>query len=62
MQDIGVELIGKALKDIKKGVIKRKPQDKRLSTWEPSTDAKDIFRPDCLLLNELGKNSSDTWY
>lgn len=62
LQDIGVELIGKALKDIKKGVIKRKPQDKRLSTWEPSTDAKDIFRPDCLLLNELGKNSSDTWY
>lgn len=30
----------------------RFPQDSRFSTWEPSTDVKDIYRPDALLLNQ----------
>ena len=62
LQPMGVRLMEKALKDIKAGIIVKEPQDNRLSTWEPSTEVRDIYRPDCLLLNERGKNSKDEWY
>lgn len=47
---IGVDLMDKALSDISTGKIIRTPQDPRFSTWEPSTDVKDIYRPDALML------------
>jgi methionyl-tRNA formyltransferase len=52
LQDIGVNLINKAIGDLLKGDIKRTRQDNRFSTFEPSLDTKDIFRPDALMLNE----------
>jgi methionyl-tRNA formyltransferase len=45
---LGVKLIRGALTDIKKGVYNRAVQDARFSTFEPSTDVKDIFKPDLL--------------
>jgi methionyl-tRNA formyltransferase len=51
LQDIGVRLINKSVNDIINGQIKRRPQDSRFSTFEPSLDIKDIFRPDSLMLN-----------
>ena len=52
LQDIGVRLINKSVNDIISGEVKRRPQDNRFSTFEPSLDVKDIFRPDALMLNE----------
>lgn len=52
LQDIGVRLINKTINDIISGTVKRRPQDNRFSTFEPSLDIKDIFRPDALMLNE----------
>ena len=48
---MGLNLFEKALKDIFNGKIIRIPQDERFSTFEPSTDVKDIFKPDLLMLN-----------
>lgn len=50
LQDIGLSLIKKTLSEVSSGIITKKPQDKRFSTFEPSIDAKDIFRPDMLML------------
>lgn len=52
LQDIGVRLINKTINDIINGTVKRRAQDNRFSTFEPSLDVKDIFRPDALMLNE----------
>ena len=52
---LGVHLMKQAIDDISQGIIKRTPQDPELSTFEPSTDVKDIFKPDLLMLPE-GKN------
>jgi methionyl-tRNA formyltransferase len=52
LQDIGVRLINKTVNDIINGTNKRRPQDNRFSTFEPSLDINDIFRPDLLMLNE----------
>ena len=52
LQDIGVRLINKTVNDIISGTVKRRAQDNRFSTFEPSLDVKDIFRPDALMLNE----------
>ena len=62
LQEIGIKLLKKAILDVKNGIIIKKPQDKRLSTWEPSTDVKDIYRPDSLMLNEAKFNTPDNWY
>lgn len=50
LQPIGVDLIARAVCDIKRGIIIKQKQDARFSTWEPSTDVKDIYRPDALML------------
>jgi methionyl-tRNA formyltransferase len=50
LQPIGLQLMRTALLDINAGIIKKEPQDDRFSTWEPSTDVKDIYRPDALML------------
>lgn len=55
LQDIGVRLINKTVNDIINGTVKRRPQDNRFSTFEPSLDVKDIFRPDALMLNQYCK-------
>ncbi len=47
---MGLDLFAKALKDIRAGILKKVPQDPKLSTFEPSTDAKDIFKPDLLMI------------
>ena len=52
LQDVGVRLINKTVNDIISGTVKRRGQDDRFSTFEPSLDIKDIFRPDALMLNE----------
>lgn len=50
LQPMGLRLLTKAVCDISAGKIVRKKQDARYSTWEPSTDVKDIYRPDVLML------------
>lgn len=47
---IGVKLMSKAIDDISKGVIVKVPQEGKYSTFEPSTDVRDIFKPDLLML------------
>ncbi|MBS1776307.1 MAG: methionyl-tRNA formyltransferase [Bacteroidetes bacterium] len=47
---MGIRLMDRALDDIKEGIIIKHPQDSRFSTFEPSTDVKDIFKPDLLML------------
>lgn len=49
--DMGLNLFKRALEDISKGIYIKNPQDDRYSTFEPSTDVKDIFKPDLLMLN-----------
>jgi len=50
IQQMGIDLFKIALTDIEMGIIKKTPQDNRFSTWEPSTEVKDIYRPDALML------------
>lgn len=47
---MGLRLFEKAFEDILQGVIQRRPQDKRFSTFEPDTNVKDVFKPDLLML------------
>lgn len=47
---LGLRLFKDALTDIKAGKINKTPQDARFSTFEPSLDVKDIFKPDLLML------------
>ena len=48
--DVGLKLYAKALEDISNGVIIRTPQRVDVSTFEPSIMVKDIYRPDCLMI------------
>ena len=48
---LGLNLLETALKDLLNNVIKRKPQDKKYSTFEPDTNVKDIYRPDLLMID-----------
>ena len=50
LQSMGLILLERALIDISCGVIRKKPQDARFSTFEPNTDISDIYRPDLLML------------
>ena len=48
---LGLRLIDQALQDISAGLIRRRPQDSRFSTFEPSLEnVKDLYRPDLLML------------
>lgn len=51
LQPLGAKLIKEALTDIKAGKINKTPQDPRFSTFEPSLDVKDIFKPDLLMIS-----------
>lgn len=50
LMPMGVRLMKTALLDISAGIIRKAPQDSRFSTFEPSTDVKDVYRPDLLML------------
>ena len=50
LQPMGITLLGRALAAIAAGTAPRQPQNPAFSTWEPSTAAADIYRPDALLL------------
>ncbi len=52
LQPIGERLIEKAIIDISKGIIIKVPQDAALSTFEPSMEVKDVYKPDLLMLNQ----------
>jgi len=52
---IGIDLISKALDDISNNIIVKKPQDSSISTFEPSIDATDIFKPDLLMIEYFKK-------
>lgn len=51
---LGVHLMDRVLDDVQAGRIIREPQRKDVSTWEPSTDVNDIYRPDALMLEFKG--------
>jgi len=57
LQDMGLNLLEMALTDINKGIIIKKPQDKRYSTFEPNTDVKDVYKPDLLMLERYAGES-----
>ena len=48
---MGLKLFETALQDLLNGVVKRKPQDARFSTFEPDTNVKDVFKPDLLMID-----------
>lgn len=52
LQAMGLRLLEKALRDIDKGVIIKRPQQKEFSTFEPNADVKDVFKPDLLMLGD----------
>lgn len=58
LQQMGLELIEKALKDINAGIIIKKPQKKEFSTFEPSTNVKDVYKPDLLMLERYASPSN----
>ncbi|MBK5213654.1 MAG: hypothetical protein JJE55_08350 [Flavobacteriaceae bacterium] len=61
LQQMGLKLIETALKDILKGVIIKRPQSADLSTFEPNTEVKDIYRPDLLMIEEKASPST-SWH
>lgn len=50
LMPLGIKLVCDAIKDIANGVVNRTPQDKRFSTFEPSIQTKDIYKPDLLMI------------
>lgn len=50
LMPLGIKLLGEAISDISNGKINKTPQDSRFSTFEPSLDVKDVFKPDLLML------------
>lgn len=57
---MGIRLLESALSDIKSGVVTKEKQDPRYSTFEPSTDVKDIYKPDLDLLPAPVLNGNKT--
>lgn len=55
---MGVKLYRQALNDIAAGIIKKRPQESKYSTFEPSTAVKDVYRPDLLMLEENASPST----
>jgi len=49
---MGLILFKRALNDILNGIYKRVPQLDDFSTFEPSMDVKDIYKPDRLMIEE----------
>lgn len=55
LMPMGLKLFAEALTAISKGEFNKLKQDSRFSTFEPSLDRKDIYRPDLLMI-EAPKN------
>jgi methionyl-tRNA formyltransferase len=55
---MGLRLLEKALRDIHKGIIIKKPQQKEFSTFEPNADVKDVYKPDLLMLEQFASKST----
>ncbi len=51
---MGMKLFKQALNDVLRGIIIKTPQSNDVSTFEPSAEVKDIFKPDLLMLPERG--------
>ena len=49
---MGVRLMDKALTEVANGIYTKIPQRKDVDTFEPSTEVKDIYKPDLLMLPE----------
>jgi methionyl-tRNA formyltransferase len=58
LQPLGIELMSKALDDIPSGTIIRMPQKEHLSTFEPSMDIKDVFKPDLLMIEQYASKGN----
>jgi methionyl-tRNA formyltransferase len=58
LQTMGLRLLEKALRDIHKGIIIKKPQQKEFSTFEPNADVKDVYKPDLLMLEQFASKST----
>lgn len=59
LQEIGIKLIEKTVNEISSGELKRLPQDKRFSTFEPGITVKDIYRPDALMIGQGSTHKID---
>ena len=57
LQEMGLRLIEATLRDISSGKIVKIPQKKEFSTFEPSTDVKDVFKPDLLMIEQYASPS-----
>ena len=51
---MGIRLMDKALAEVASGKITKIPQRKDVDTFEPSTEVKDIYKPDLLMLPRAG--------
>jgi methionyl-tRNA formyltransferase len=53
LMPLGVELLRATLRDLKSGLVRRRPQDHRLATWEPSWERAPAFRPELDLIGSM---------
>lgn len=61
LQPMGLRLIVGALNDISEGTINRERQNPAYSTFEPSMEVKDIYKPDALMLPaKSGEQKAET--
>ncbi len=58
LQPLGLKLMCKALDDISNGVIIKTSQDDKYSTFEPSMEVKDVYKPDLLMIEEKGSKGN----
>jgi len=47
---MGIRLMDKALTEVANGIYTKIPQRQDVDTFEPSTEVKDIYKPDLLML------------
>ena len=58
LQEMGLRLLEATLNDISNGILKKMPQKKEFSTFEPNADVKDVFKPDLLMLEQFASPSN----
>lgn len=49
---MGIRLMDKALTEVANGIYTKIPQRQDVDTFEPSTEVKDIYKPDLLMLQQ----------
>lgn len=55
---IGIELLGKVLRDLSSGTVVAVPQDEELATWEPSFGRPPLHRPDLPMLCQVNNDET----